>query len=70
MILPRKYNIATVHKGPLTQCKGPNWRLYLPKRASPIPRPMTMARMKLSWNVLRRQEGLIVCVIKRTRRLT
>jgi len=52
------YDIATDHKALLLHCEGPYWRLYLPKKVSPTPRPMTMVMIKLSWNVLR--NGLVV----------
>ena len=45
------------HKGPI-RWEGSNWRLYLRRGASPIPRPGTMAMMKLSWKVLRCPEGV------------
>lgn len=37
---------------PLNQCRWPSRGLYLPKRASPTPRPMTIARINPIWNVL------------------
>ena len=45
--------LATSHKSlDTTQCMCPDCRLYLPKRASPTPKPITIEKINPSWNVL------------------
>ena len=61
-ILSHMYNIAAEPRRPLLHCEVPDYGLYLPNRASPTPRPMTMVMIKLSWNVLRRPEERLVVV--------